>query len=223
MPNDNIQVIRDGLNPDLKASVSNGVLHTGIFDWNGNQADVFENTLAVGDLFHKLIHDGGLFYVLDKRTSVAQGQVSNILFRVGTDGGATDSGLHFRLDLAIEGGMDIEFYPVTSYTTPGSLATPRNFNGNCDYLVNAGSPLVKSMYTQIYSQPTGLVLGARWDAETVGGVGTNQAKATASVATIEHIFPAGKDILVRTTTLANTNNFTAKFVMYEHELLAARP
>jgi hypothetical protein len=220
---DDNTTIRDGADRYSMVRVTDGNIHTGIFDINGNQADVFENTLATGDLLHKLTHDGDTFFIAGKTSGFNVNSTIIIGTKVGIDTGKTDAGLHVRFDANVEGGILVEVLTSTGITFAGGTAiTPRNFNGNCDAIINPTSPNKKEMVSTFYLTPNNLGTTTLWDQYEIGGTGTNQTKVQASVQSLEKIYPAGSDIVIRFTSLVNGTRLSYKIVMYEHEI-NARP
>lgn len=195
--------------PGCNVSISNA---------SGNSADITEDSLVTTDLFHNKVHKGDLFFLADYRTGVAANVVTEFAFLVGNDSGEEDSGLHMRYDANVEGGLLIQVY-IADSITGGVTVTPRNFNGNADSVINPAGTYTQTMASvckvAIVGNTFTTVNPVLWDVYCIGGTGTNQSRSLAATSTIEKVYPAGKDILVKMTTLANSNTLSAKFVMYE--------
>jgi len=196
-----------------------GSMHVGLFDDKGNQADVFENSLATGDLIHKLTHDGECFFIANRISNFAIGGTIVYGIRVGNDSGETDSGLHMRLDSNVEGGVLVEVL-VTDDFTGGTLVTPRNLNGNCDAMINPTGTLKKEMVSTFSITPSGIGTAVEWDSYEIGGAGTNQSRSQATSQSLEKIYPAGKNLILRFTSISNNTRLSYKLIMYEHEIQA---
>jgi len=217
---DSNTTIRDGGNRYNMASVDGvGSLHIGLFDANGNQADVFENSLAVGDLIHKLTHDGECFFIANRASNFDLNATIVYGVRVGNDSGATDSGLHIRLDSNVEGGVLVEVL-VTDDFVGGTLVTPRNFNGNCDAVINPTGALKKEMVSLFYITPSNIGTAVVWDSYEIGGTGTNQSRSQATSQSLEKIYPAGKNLIIRFTSISNDTRLSYRIIAYEHEIIA---